>query len=235
MPRIPAFLLCAAITAAHAASIAGDMDPGATLPRLPAIRTQVRPVYPELAKGAGLEGLVVVDVLVDANGKAAKTFIRARQPRFVDLFDEAARTAVMATTYEPALDAKGERVATWVSQPINFTLSGEAATCKLDTAPHYPAEGRSMGMDAVIGMLVRLNDWGQPLKDSLKIIGREPANARLFDEPAKAAVLSARCRPRKEYGRDVPSYLALDVVFAAPVPPDFAPGSALKGQPASSN
>ncbi|MBT2324849.1 TonB family protein [Variovorax paradoxus] len=236
MPRSPlspvsALVLCAATVFGHVNAIAGERPPWASelrtqVAHFPELVKQVRPAYPRLAANAGLEGMVTVAILVGADGKPVKTAIRQRKPRFLDLFDEAARAAAMASEFNPARDARGEAVAAWVFQPFNFQMpQSKSARCKLETASHYPAEGRPMGIDAVIGIFVRVDEWGWPQKDGLAIVGRDPANVRIFDEPAKAAVLKTRCTPASYRGRDVDSHVVLDVAFTVPDSTNHVPAT----------
>jgi TonB family protein len=183
--------------------------------------------YPQIARRAGLEGYVVVEVLIDAQGTPQRTIVRSRSPRFVDLFDAPARAAVMRARFDPALDSEGKPVATSVRQPIAFKLHGfegdHSATCDVDSAPHYPAEARELGAEALVGVLVKVDQTGWLDSASMTVIGREPANASMFDRAAKAAVSQARCRAARHMGRSVESFVVLEVPFKvkvsdAPVP-----------------
>lgn len=74
--------------------------------------------YPELARRNSVEGTVIVRVLIDRNGRAVKTLID--QSANVTL-DDAAREAVMNTTYTPAVQNKVP-VAVWMQVPVLFQL-----------------------------------------------------------------------------------------------------------------
>jgi TonB family protein len=247
VPRIPAVVLSAAALLVPALCFSADAAPteDGQLPKAPIEApvqkqvgrnpeplTPIEPEYPALASNAGLDGTVVVAVFVDATGAPLRTAIHSRTPRFLDIFDAPAQRAIMRTRFKPALDPQGQPVAAWVKQPIRFNRSrdsfGRVATCAVDSASHYPPEGRALGAEALVGVLVRIDEWGRPLSNSLAVVGRLPPNARLFDEPAKAAVLAARCRPERSYGRDVPSYLIVEVAFT-PVT-EAAPSSGAPGQ-----
>jgi outer membrane biosynthesis protein TonB len=52
----------------------------------------------------------------------------------------------------------------------------------------------------------------------MTVVGREPANARMFDKAAKAAVVQARCRAARRMGRSVESFVVLEVPFKITVP-----------------
>jgi len=74
--------------------------------------------YPELAKKAGLEGKVVLRVLVRRNGSVKKYIVENTDS---DLFNKSAGDAVMKTQFLPALQ-NGKPVACWLSVPISFKL-----------------------------------------------------------------------------------------------------------------
>lgn len=74
--------------------------------------------YPELAKKAGLEGKVVLRVLVRRNGSVKKYIVENSDS---DLFNKSAGDAVMKTQFLPALQ-NGKPVACWLSVPISFKL-----------------------------------------------------------------------------------------------------------------
>jgi TonB family protein len=190
-------------------------------PRLPSLQTPLELDYPLIARRAGLEGSIVVEVLVDAQGKPQKTIIRSRTPRFIDLFDAPARAAVMRATFDPALDAEGKPVAASVRQPISFKLHGfegdHPATCNVDATPHYPAEARALGAEGLVGVLVRIDQTGWIDDASIVVVGREPVNASMFDKAAKTAVAKARCRAARHMGRSVDSYAVIEVPFKVDV------------------
>lgn len=74
--------------------------------------------YPELAKKAGLEGKVVLRVLVRRNGSVKKYIVENSDS---ELFNKSAGDAVMKTQFLPALQ-NGKPVACWLSVPISFKI-----------------------------------------------------------------------------------------------------------------
>jgi protein TonB len=87
---------------------------------LPTILKQVQPSYPEDARKAGIEGMVVVEVLVDTAGNVEKVKI----VRSVPELDQAAVEAVRKFRFNAAtLDDK--RVSSWITIPFHFKLSDE--------------------------------------------------------------------------------------------------------------
>ena len=77
------------------------------------------PVYPELAREAGVEGTVLVRVLVGDDGFVKDMLIIQSVPMLDDSAVEAAWTAV----FKPALQ-KDRPVAVWMVIPIEFNLHG---------------------------------------------------------------------------------------------------------------
>ncbi|MCS7212587.1 MAG: energy transducer TonB [Chloroherpetonaceae bacterium] len=98
-----------------------DPDVFVALEKEPQFVNQVKPVYPEIARKGGIEGRVVVRVLIDRDGKPKKAQI-VKNPG-IDVFDEAAIDAVMQSTYSPAIQ-NGRPVKCWMTIPINFRLTG---------------------------------------------------------------------------------------------------------------
>lgn len=76
-----------------------------------------KPVYDDLARQAGVEGVVIVQAFVATDGHVAATHVA----RSVPLLDRAATDAIARWRFKPAL-ANGHPVAVWVTIPVRFTL-----------------------------------------------------------------------------------------------------------------
>ncbi len=74
--------------------------------------------YPAIAQRAGLEGQVVIRVLVGKDGKPQKHIIESTDN---DVFNDAAIEAVMSSVFTPAIQNE-QPVQCWVSIPIKFRL-----------------------------------------------------------------------------------------------------------------
>ena len=81
--------------------------------------SSIRPVYPEIAQEAGIEGTVVVQVFVDKKGRVKDTLILKGIPNTG--LDEAAVTAIKKTRFRPAKQRE-RAVGVWISIPVNFRL-----------------------------------------------------------------------------------------------------------------
>jgi protein TonB len=79
------------------------------------------PTYPAKAKDAGVEGIVLVRVLVGADGLAKDVHILQSIP----LLDPSAADAAWTAVFKPAL-YMGEPVALWMVIPIEFNLHGKS-------------------------------------------------------------------------------------------------------------
>ena len=81
--------------------------------------TQVAPPYPEFARDVGIEGLVIVNVLVGKGGRVLDA--RLDEKRQVPALNDAALAAARKWVFTPAL-ANGRPVAVWTAIPFNFIL-----------------------------------------------------------------------------------------------------------------
>jgi protein TonB len=78
---------------------------------------QPKPVYPEIARRAGIEGVVFIQILVDKTGKVRDVKIQ----KGPEMFHEAAKEAAWKSVWRPAIQNQ-KPVAVWVAYPIRFTL-----------------------------------------------------------------------------------------------------------------
>ena len=81
--------------------------------------SSIRPVYPEIAQEAGIEGTVVVQVFVDKKGRVKDTLVLKGIPNTG--LDEAAVTAIKKTRFRPAKQRE-RAVGVWISIPVHFRL-----------------------------------------------------------------------------------------------------------------
>jgi len=84
---------------------------------LPEPVTRVSPVYPDLAREAGVDGTVNVQALVGKDGKVKDV----RVVKSIPMLDEAAKAAVRQWVFKPAL-SNNKPVAVWVGVPVKFSL-----------------------------------------------------------------------------------------------------------------
>lgn len=75
-------------------------------------------IYPEMARKAGIEGQVIVRVLVGKDGKPKKAVVQQTDSK---MLDKAAVKAVLKQIFTPAIQ-NGKPITCWVSIPIKFKL-----------------------------------------------------------------------------------------------------------------
>jgi len=88
-----------------------------TVEQKPVITRETQPIYPQSAINAGVEGTVVVTVVVDKNGIVTNAEIFSSIPQL----DNAALQAARGKVFSPGRIG-GEPVITKMNIPINFTL-----------------------------------------------------------------------------------------------------------------
>jgi len=102
----------------------GAADPGpltlSQVMRAPKVVRAVKPDYPRSARLAGVEGLVVVQVVIGADGDVEEA--QTRVLRSVPGLDSAAIAAVAQYRFTPALGRDGRPVRVMVHLPLQFNL-----------------------------------------------------------------------------------------------------------------
>lgn len=84
---------------------------------LPEAITKAQPVYPDIAREAGVDGTVLVQALVGKDGKVKDV----RVQKSIPMLDASAEAAVKQWVFKPAL-SNNKPVAVWVAVPVKFTL-----------------------------------------------------------------------------------------------------------------
>lgn len=84
---------------------------------LPEAVTKVSPIYPDLAREAGVDGTVLVQALVGKDGKVKDTKV----VKSIPMLDANAVAAVKQWVFKPAL-SNNKPVAVWVAVPVKFSL-----------------------------------------------------------------------------------------------------------------
>lgn len=77
------------------------------------------PKYPKIAKKRGYQGTVVLEVLVDRNGKVGS--LKVLESSGYTILDRAAKSSVKNWLFEPGI-IKNDKVEMWVRVPIRFEL-----------------------------------------------------------------------------------------------------------------
>ncbi len=87
---------------------------------MPQITYRVIPHYPELAKRAGIEGVVYIKALIDKEGNPVKVFVMKSDH---DIFNQTSIDAAMKFKFTPAMK-DNKHVAVWVVIPFKYKLDG---------------------------------------------------------------------------------------------------------------
>ena len=88
--------------------------------RAPRVLEQIRPHYPRRARSEGIEGLVLVRLIIGVDGNVEPDSPRVM--RSVPELDEAALSAVRQWRFSPALGQQGRPVRVIVEIPVEFSL-----------------------------------------------------------------------------------------------------------------
>jgi len=88
--------------------------------RKPRLLTSVTPVYPEMARAAGIEGKVVVSMVVDTLGSVARAQVHATSGSV--LLDQAAVDAAYGCTFSPGYQRDRPVQVSEVVMTFNFSL-----------------------------------------------------------------------------------------------------------------
>ncbi|MBN2366315.1 MAG: energy transducer TonB [Calditrichaeota bacterium] len=83
----------------------------------PEVIHRVEPAYPELARKAGIEGMVVAKVLIDTKGNVEKVEIVKSHP----MLDDAAKAAAKDFKFKPGKQ-RDRFVKVWMTIPFTFRL-----------------------------------------------------------------------------------------------------------------
>jgi len=88
-----------------------------TVSKKPELIVKAQPIYPELARKSGTEGMVVVQILIDKKGDVEKAEIYKSVP----MLDLAALDAAKRCKFKPAMQ-RDKYVKVWMAIPFKFML-----------------------------------------------------------------------------------------------------------------
>jgi len=189
----------------------------------PKLIKQVDPVYPEAARKAGIEGIVILEAKADERGRVTDTRIL----RSVPALDQAAIDAVKQWVYEPmVLDGTARKVVFTVT--VRFALKdgpktripdkfaagavkaeGDVKPPKLikEVQPVYPEVARLARVQGVVILSVRTDEEGKVV-DALVL-----RSIPLLDQAAIDAVKQWVYEPYVKDGKPVPIVFTVTVRF----------------------
>jgi TonB family protein len=202
-----------------AVRVGGNMKP-------PIKVRDVKPVYPETARTARVEGVVICEVLIGSDGKVADAHIL----RSIPLLDQAALDAVSQWEFAPTL-LNGNPVPVIMTVTVNFTLDGgvvnttplvvpdgwpapirvggniKPPTKVVDVKPVYPAVAEQARVQGVVICEVLIGPDGKVA--DVRILRSIP----LLDQAAISAVRQWEFTPTLLNGNPVPVIMTATVNF----------------------
>lgn len=203
----------------------------------PVLISKLNPSYPEIARLAGIEGIVYLKILVDENGNVEKTKIEQGAK---DMLDNAALAAAKKAKFSPAL-VKDKPVKVWVILPIAFKLDvdkkAEGKLPKSDeqenkaksdepdinglkeveklpelieaAKPEYPEIARRAGITGNVFVKVLVDKEGIP-KKAIVI----KTDSELFNQSAINAAMKSKYTPAINKGEKTEVWIVLPYRFA---------------------
>ncbi len=195
------FLLALGVSAAGAAPLFAQEEPlaaGSEGIPVPKKTKHVQPTYPQEALAQGVRGIVILDIVVDTQGKVESTSV----VRSVPGLDEAAIAAARQWEYEPT-KVSDKPVRVRITVPITFALAlpqlarqDGIPELRQGASPAWPAGADGGGLAAAEVTLepdgrvggARVLDGGAPWSDALLAALR----TWRFAPPPDDAVLSFR-------------------------------------------
>jgi TonB family protein len=178
----------------------------------------VRPVYPEKARKAGIEGVVILSARANEKGNVEEVMVlNSPDP----ILNKAAVDAVKQWKYEPLI-IDDKPIAVIFTVTVRFKLKDrditegaveagdDVAPPKLikKVAPVYPEEARKEGLEGVVILSVRANEYGEV--EQVKVLKSVP----LLDEAAIGAVRKWVYEPYISKGKPTPIVFTVTVKFA---------------------
>jgi len=86
----------------------------------PKPKIPIKPVYPEIAQEAGIEGTVYIQFFIDVKGNVTEAWVQKGIPNTG--LNEAALTAVKQSKWKPA-QQRDKKVGVWQTVPVKFELT----------------------------------------------------------------------------------------------------------------
>jgi len=184
-----------------------------------------RPSYPEAARRERVQGVVVLELIVDEEGRVAEVDVLRGQPMGLT---EAAVEAVSQWRYEPVildgqpvpvtlvvtvnfrLETDGPQSTTeWQGRPVHRTSPGtEPPTVLSRTPPTYPEEARRAGVQGVVVLECIVDEEGRVV--SAQVLRGQPMG---LSEAAVDSVLQWRYEPVLKDGQAVVAAVVVTVNF----------------------
>jgi len=181
-------------------------------------RREHAPAYPAAAVRTHLQGSVVLDVHVDANGRPMDARVARVAPATASELASASLAAVTHWQFEPARRG-GRAVDGHLDVPFTFALDGQAAyaapeahrqaSYRTVAAADYTADAAAKG--AVVYVRVRIEEDGSVSASSIERV--DPASATDLGSAALAALKTWTFNPGRDRDKAVASTAIVPIVF----------------------
>ncbi len=203
----------------------------------PELIHMVTPDYPDSARQAGLEGKVILQIIIDEQGKVTEAEVILAQPPGV--FEQAALAAVRQWIFEPARQ-RDKPIKVRMAHPIEFRLhqepppppppprqpifiAWETAPILIEAPdPVYPDSARQAGLEGMVIIQIVIDEQGK-VTEAEVILAQPPG---IFESAALEAVRKRRFEPALQREKPIKIRMTQTVVFRLhrnpppPPPPD---------------
>ncbi|MBK9250023.1 MAG: energy transducer TonB [Ignavibacteria bacterium] len=190
-------------------------------------RLSTNTIYPEMARRAGIQGKVIIRVLIGKDGMPKPGKYKIEDSSH-ELFNQPTIDAVMKTPFTPALQ-KGQPIEVWVTVPMNFQLRDvqEAIEPKVDDSLNidqepipnyailsrntiYPESARRTGQEGKVIVQVLLGKDGMPKPGKVSI---KSSSNGIFNQAAIDAVMKTPFTPAIQKGQPIEVWVTVPMNF----------------------
>ncbi len=215
---ILAFFLLGGTAVLAGSGLAGQETKGKDLENLKLIK-KVDPVYPDEAKKAGVEGVVILEATIDTEGNVAKVKVLKGEH---ESLNKAAAEALKQWKYNPAT-LKGKPMPVNVTVTMKFKLDGKETEARKPAEgsghpgptvikkvhPTYPEEARKEGIEGTVILEATIDTEGNV--SSVKVLkgGIDSLNTAAIE-----AVKQWKYEPVIVEGKAMPATFTVTIKFA---------------------
>jgi TonB family protein len=193
--------------------------------------TQIKPVYPETLKLAGVQGKVFIETLVDEKGNVVETKVLKTEN---EALCKPAIDAIKKTKFSPAISKENKKVKSWVVIPIAFKLEekndgGISVNNNLEESdpdinayvevekypeviesgePVYPGEAKKNGIEGKVYVKILVDKQGFVKKAVILKSENE-----IFNNAAIEAAKKCKFTPATQKGKPIAVWVVLPYKF----------------------
>jgi len=184
-------------------------------------------VYPEQARRAGLQGKVIVRVLIGKDGMPKPGKVKIEDSSN-EIFNQVSIDAIMKTPFTPAIQL-GQPIEVWVTVPLNYQLRdpikveepkiGDSIKVEKEPEPNYtllkrntvfPAEALRAGIQGQVIVRVLVGKDGMPKPGKIRV---EYTSNEIFNQAAIDAVMKTPFTPAIQKGQPVEVWVTVPMNF----------------------